>query len=347
MRHLFYVSQLYSLSILRPIQAAALKRGDECAWFFDPPLNGADYLGSAETLLSDVSEVVSFKPDVVYVPGNVVPDFFPGIKVQVFHGLATDDTGKKGHYRIRGFFDLYCTRGPEETAKFKELEESYGHFRVVETGWPKIDPLFAGIGENLKSKLDITKPVILYASTFSPSLTSAPVVYDKIRQLSETGKWHWLVTLHPKMDADVVAEYRAMAGDNLTFFESHEDVLPLLQTADAMLCDTSSIALEFQMLQKPLVTFRNKAPGDHLINVTEIDQIETALTEALLRPERLMQAARELVEQLHPQNDGNSSERILDAVATFVAMKDGQLRPKPLNLLRKWKIRKKLGYYRI
>ena len=43
--------------------------------------------------------------------------------------------------------------------------------------------------------------------------------------------------------------------------------MPLLQRADAMLCDSSSIILEFMFLDKPVVTFRNSHPGPHLIDV--------------------------------------------------------------------------------
>ena len=346
MHHLLYVSQLYSLSILRPLQKAAKKRGDECAWFFFFFLNGNAYLDGCERLLSEVDDVINWKPYAVYVPGNVVPHFFPGVKVQVFHGLATDETGKKGHYRIRGFFDLYCTRNPDETEKFKALEKKYGHFRVADTGWPKLDPLFSDLGQNIRTELGIEKPIVLYASTFSPSLTSAPQLFDEIRELSSSGKWHWLVTLHPKMDEAVVAQYRTLAGPNLTFFESHEDVLPLMHAADAMLCDTSSIALEFQMLNKPLVTFKNKTPGQHHISVTNVEQIESALSEALNCPEPLMRATQKFVEFLHPRNDGRSSERVIAAVDSFIASGYGQLTQTTLNMLRKWKIRKQLGYYR-
>jgi len=344
MRHLFYVSQLYSLSILRPLQAVARRRGDECAWFFDPPLNGKMHLNDDEQLLHSAVDVITWCPDAVYVPGNVVPDFFPGVKVQVFHGLATDDTGKKGHYRIRGFFDLYCTRGPEETRKFQELQAKHKHFRVVETGWPKLDPLFSNDGCNLRHELGISKKVVFYASTFSPSLTSAPDLSATISNLSKTGKWHWLVTLHPKTDTAVVERYRQMAGPDLTFFESDKDVIPLIRSADIMLCDTSSIAIEFQMLEKPLVTFRNKAPGPQMLNVTDPMQIASALDEALRQPEKLMQETRGFVRSLHPVRDGRASERVLNAVDDFIATGKVGLKSKPLNLLRRWKIRKKLGY---
>ncbi|PLY08295.1 MAG: CDP-glycerol glycerophosphotransferase [Desulfuromonas sp.] len=350
MKHLFYVSQLYSLSILRPIQAAARSRGDSCAWFFDQPGAGADHLFEDEQLLVDAAAVKVFNPDAVYVPGNVVPDFFSGVKVQVFHGLATDDTGKKGHYRIRGFFDLYCTRGDAETHKFQALAEQHGHFRVAQTGWPKLDPLYtAGAGRDLRAELgiDAQRPVILFGSTFSPSLTAAPHLYTTIRELAQRGDWFWLVTLHPKTDLQLVAKYRALEGDHLKFFEAHEEVLPLQQTADAMLCDTSSIAIEFQLLGKPLVTFRGKCPGPQQLDVSSVEEVAPALERALQRPPELIGATRRFAEGIHPFADGCSSQRVLEAVDAFLAAGRDGLRPKPLNLWRRLKLRRKLGYYHV
>jgi len=347
-KYLLYVSQLYSLSIMRPLQAVIRERGDECAWFFDRSEAGTAQLLADEKQLKTVAEVKLYNPLAVFVPGNVVPDFFPGIKVQIFHGLATDDTGKKGHYRIRGFFDLYCTRGPEETSKFQALADRYGHFRVVETGWPKLDPLFSAKSDvSLRSELPSEKPIILYASTFSPSLTSAPDLYETIRLLSKNDQWHWLVTLHPKMDKGVVDRYRQLAGPNLTFFESSEDVLPLLKAADVMLCDTSSIAIEFQVLGKPLVTFRAKFPGPQQLDVRVPAEVQGALTHALQMPSDLMAATRIFTDRLHPWYDGLSSQRVLEAVDMFLLPGQVELKRKPLNILRKWKVRRKLRYYKV
>ena len=52
---------------------------------------------------------VRFKPDAVFVPGNWVPHFFPGVKVRVGHGFAV--SGKENTFSIRGLFDIYCTLG--------------------------------------------------------------------------------------------------------------------------------------------------------------------------------------------------------------------------------------------
>ena len=65
------------------------------------------------------------------------------LRVQVFHGFnVRKRSDNKGHFRVRGFFDLYCTQGPDTTLPFKVLEKKFGYFKVVETGWPKMDPMF-------------------------------------------------------------------------------------------------------------------------------------------------------------------------------------------------------------
>lgn len=346
-RYLMYVSQLYSLGILRPLQKVIAERGEQVAWFFDPGIDGRQWLSHDEVLLSSVADVKNYDPKAVFVPGDVVPDFFPGLKVQVFHGLADDFVGKKGHYKVRGFFDLYCTRGEEETRIFQKMARKYGHFEVAMTGWPKLDPLFQDRINDLRKDIGTAKPIVLYASTFSPSMTSAPHVVEKIRRLSEKGVYHWLITLHPKMPDKIVNQYRKLAGPNLTFYESHEEIWPLLKTADVMLCDTSSIMLEFMLLGKPVVTYRTRKPASYLVNVKDPEEIETALAHALDYPKELMNAVHEFVCRLHPYRDGHSSERVLAATDRLMLNETVGLKSKPLNFIRKIKIRKKLGYYRM
>lgn len=350
-RYLFFINQLYSYSILRPLQEVIHERGDEVAWF----VQGTDdqYLRGDEKQLHTVKEVQDYNPLAVFVPGNWVPDFFPGVKVEVFHGLANDQTGKKGHFRIRELFDLYCTHAPDVTQVFQQLADQHKTFSVQETGWPKLDPLFnpdrchQDQRNDFRQTLHTDKPVVFYASTFSPSLTSSPHLVETIRKLSAMGDWHWLVTLHPKTPSNVVQEYKQLEGDNFTFVDSSFDVLPLLKAADVMLCDTSSIALEFMMLDKPVVTFRTKVPGPHVIDVTEPEHIHAALARALGRPVELMSAVRAYMDSLHPYRDGRSSERMLQAVDSFIGNNVADsLNKKPLNLWRKIQMRKRMKYYR-
>lgn len=345
-RYLFFVNQPYSYSILRPLQEEILRRGDEVAWF----LAGctSEPLQSSEKRLHTLLEVKEYNPIAVFVPGDWVPPFFPGIKVEVFHGLARNKRGhnsedESDHYRIRGWFDLYCTHAEKDTEKFSALARKHGFFHVKKTGWPKLDPLFRD--KVLDRSVDGGKaassetPIVFFASTFSQSVTCAPTVADAIQALVESGRWRFIVTLHPKMDSTTVERYRSMVGPGFRFVESHEDLLPILPQADVMLCDTSSIMFEFMFLDKPVVTFRTKMPGPYLIDVHSTADIEQALTTALSKPEPLMNAMKELCDDLHPDRDGFASSRVLEAVDEFETKNGVGLKSKPLNLLRKIKVR--------
>jgi len=334
--YLLYGSERYALAILRPLQEAIRARGDETAWFFDGP--GAEDLVEGERLLS-VREVRQWQPIAVVTPGNHLPHFFPGVKVEVFHGF---NAGKPRHIYIRGFFDLYCTTGPRDTQAFGELAQKLGHFSVTETGWPKLDPFMRAISGPLPPVR--TPPVILYHSTFSPSWSAAETLYEEVKRLSRDGRWRWIVTFHPKMDPDTVAKYKALQNEYLSFAEN-DNILELFPQVDMMCSDTSSALSEFLLTGKPVVTFNNRAPGPQLIDIHDATDFEPAIERALSRPPALMEAIKAFGEAIHPYHDGRSSERVLDAIDAFIANGGRNRKPKPRNWWRKLKLRKRIGYW--
>lgn len=339
-RYLLFVSQLYAYSILRPIAAAVTARGGEVAWFFESAAD-ARYLRAHERRLTTVAEVRAWQPRAVFVPGNWVPGYFPGLKVEVFHGFSVDKrSAARGHFRIRGCFDLYCTHGPDTTRPFEALARHHGHFRVVETGWPKLDPLFAGHYPQPAH----TRPVVLFASTFTESITAARALRDTIARLGATGEFDWLLTLHAKMAPDIVASYRALTGPGLRFIET-DDILALYAQADVLLSDTSSVVPEFLVQLKPVVTYRNRKPGPQLIDVREPGDVEAALRTALSRPPALMRAIHEYADRIHPLRDGHASERVIDATERSIALGSAGLGRRPLNLWRRLQARRRLGYW--
>lgn len=334
--YLLYGSERYALAILRPLQRAIRARGDEAAWFFDGP--GAEDLVEGERLLS-VAEVRRWRPEAVITSSNAVPHFFPGVKVETFHGF---DAGKPRHIYIRGFFDLYCTTGPRDTAQFGEIADRVGHFSVVETGWPKLDPFadqLSGHPEPLRRP-----PTILYHSTFSPSWSAAETLYEEVKRMSRDGSKRWIVTFHPKMNPDTVARYKALQNEYLMFAEN-DNIFELFAQVDMMCSDTSSALNEFLLTGKPVVTFRNRRPGPQLIDIQDVDQFEPAIERALSRPAELMQAIREYGQAIHPYHDGRSSERVLEAIDEFIARGGVNRKPKPRNWWRKLKIRRRIGYW--
>lgn len=334
--YLLYGSERYALAILRPLQEAIRARGDEAAWFFDGP--GAEDLVEGERLL-DVAQVRRWNPIAVITSSNAVPHFFPGVKVETFHGF---DAGKPRHIYIRGFFDLYCTTGPRDTAQFREIAHQLGHFSVTQTGWPKLDPFLREIAGPLQPVRE--PPVILYHSTFSPSWSAAETLYEEVMRMSRDGRWRWIVTFHPKMDPATVARYKALQNEHLQFAEN-DNILELFPQVDMMCSDTSSALNEFLLTGKPVVTFKNRRPGPQLIDIDDPSQFEPAIERALSRPPDLMQAIRDYAESIHPYSDGRSSERVLDAIDAFIAAGARNRRRKPLNFWRKLKIRRRIGYW--
>ena len=336
---LFYISQNYSFEILRPLQQEIRNRGGKVKWLVIGDEVNMDNFLKEEDVTTNIDVARHFNPQVCYIPGNVIPNFIPGIKVQVFHGL---EYKKKGHFVIRGYFDLYCTHGPATTGKFEQLAEQHGYFDVVETGWPKLDPLFT---TQPYPRNDKAKRVILYAPTFSPSLTSAPALFERIYTLSQQHPtWHWLIKFHPKMDKQWINRYLTLSADNVEIVQQ-ADISSLLQCADIMISDTSSVIGEFALLNKPVITLNNSQPGSYLIDINTPDALPKAIEQAFNPDDELLSKINDYAMSLHPYKDGHSSARILDAVEHLIEHGKTHNKSKPLNIFRNLKQRKSLKYW--
>jgi hypothetical protein len=336
-RLLFYVEQDYSFAVLRPLQAVARERGYDVRWLLLEQVS-KNLSVPGEVVLPDIKSAIEYEPEAVFAPGDQIPGFIPGLKVQVFHGLNEDKRGNI--YPERGLFDLFCTEGPTRTAMLKPLEKKRGYFRVIETGWPKLDAILNSPGE-------ITlydRPQILFGSTFTPRLSAAEAFFQQIKRLSQNDQWQWLVTLHPKMAAETVARYRSLEGGNLSFFDTGS-VVDLLHRADIMVSDNSSILQEFLLLKKPVITYRNRDPQSCMINITQPEALEDAIRQALTPGEPLMKAIEAYGPSMTPFLDGQSSARVLDAVEEM--LQSGWRDTKPMNLLRNFKMYRRLKYQKL
>lgn len=343
-RYLFYIAHNYSFEILRPLQRVILAQGDEVKWLAIGQEVNLSYFQSNESVLNSIDDARTYNPDASFAPGNEIPNFIPGLKVQVFHGL---EWKKKGHFVIRDFFDLYCTHGPATTSRFNVLAKKHGFFDIVETAWPKLDYLFTSAAMPIKDDLHAQdKKIILYAPTFSPTLTSAPALFDEIKRLSEQKNYHWLIKFHPKMAAQWLEQYKTLVKDNVQIIET-SSINELLQTADIMVSDTSSVIGEFSLLNKVTVSLNNKEPGDYLVNIETADQLEPAIERALNPSKKLKTAIKAYAEDLHPYQDGQAAQRILSATENILTNGKQAKKNKPLNLFRNLKQRKKLKYWAI
>lgn len=341
-RFVFFVNAAYCYPIFRPIQDAIRQKGHEVAWFFTKDVEPK--LLPNECLLHDEQAVKNYAPDAMFGASDWIPHYLPGLKVMVFHGLSINKRGtqRNAHYRVRGWYDLYCTHAEEDTRIFSELAEQHRHFRVVKTGWPKLDPLFHRQHVSVKNE---SLKTLFFASTFSHSITAAPYVINVLREIARSGNWRVLATLHPLMNQETIEIYRESEHENFIFLAADDDLYGSMLQADVMLCDTSSIMYEFMFLNKPVVTYKSKTPGPFVKNVQEEKEILPAIEDVLINGKEQLLAAKEVCERLHSFNDGKSSERVLTAALQAIELGGEGLRPKPRNFFRKLKLRKMLGYW--
>jgi len=339
-RYLFYIAHNYSFEILRPLQKIMLAQGNEVKWLAIGEEVTLSYFDKNELCFDSIDKAIAYQPDATFAPGNEIPSFIPGLKVQIFHGL---EWKKKGHFVIRDFFDLYCTHGPATTSQFNKLANQHGYFDVVETGWPKLDDLFNTPAMPIKTK---DNKIILYAPTFSPALSSAPALFDEIKRLSNEQDYIWLLKFHPKMNMQWVEKYKTLAieNKNVQLIET-SSINELLQTADIMVSDTSSVIGEFSLLNKPTISLNNKQPGDYLIDIHDAKQLEQAIETAFETSSKLKHEIQKYADDLHPYHDGNSSQRILTAVEKMILEGKKAKKNKPWNVFRNLKQRKKLHFW--
>jgi hypothetical protein len=346
-KFLIYFSYSYSIPIGRALEKEIQKHNYTVKWFCDQQ-EGVKKLDSQHDLLENIGQVIDYQPDIVLTATNVVADFISGLKVQVFHGFNAQKRRSKknnfSHFNIRGFFDLYCTHGPSTTEYFKELAQKHKTFRVVETGWPKMDPLFELSAD--KTTKGHKRQTLLIASTFSKKLSLAhdDAMYHEISRLVKADKYKFLLILHPKMDTEIVNKWKELVGENLTFYDT-TDIIPLFKKADKLIADTTSVIQEFILQRKPVIALRNNTKPDYLINIDDPAELENKLvmSESELAP--IYQNINQFIQQVHPYSDGQSSARIVQASIDLLHDDKSNLKRKPLNLIRKFKVRKQLGYF--
>ena len=329
----------YAFAILEPLMHVLKQKSYEYIWFLGPKIKHFPF--DNESYTRTISILKEFKSDAIFVPGNEVPYYLRGLKIQVFHGLAGE---KKGHFRIRHYFDLYLTQGPYFTNRFKELKNKYKDFDVVETGWPKLDifandkNLYAQEKEGLLKKHN-AKKVILYAPTFSPSLTSAPHLVEEIKELATNKEYLIIFKFHDLMANEQIETYKKIANqiDNV-IFETEKNIIKFLLMSDILISDTSSVVYEFLLLDKPVITFKNNSDSilwdDSITYTSLLEKVKTNLEDDIYKEQR-----QKIVESYHPYNDGKSALRMVESVENYI-VNNGVPERRKLSIFRKYKINK-------
>ena len=90
-RYLFYIAHNYSFEILRPLQKVILAQGDQVKWLVIGKEVTLSYFTENESVLASIDDARAYNPEATFAPGNEIPNFIPGLKIQVFHGLEWEE----------------------------------------------------------------------------------------------------------------------------------------------------------------------------------------------------------------------------------------------------------------
>lgn len=345
MKAILFCNLPYAFSILQPLQEELEKRGFHYIWYVPEDIISLfPYHNALKT--SDIKELESFQSDMIFVPGNEVPWYLKGVKVQIFHGLAGE---KKGHFRIRDYFDLYLTQGPYFTEKFEALAKKHKNFEVTQTGWCKLDELYhddkkVQLRKSTLLSQSSTKKIILYAPTFSPSLTSADALYNEIIALSKKDDYLVVIKFHDKMDKDTQKRYEASKSQKLLILKDN-NISDALKFSDLMISDTSSVVYEFLLLDKPVITLKSHSENILWEDIQDAEILGEKVDTILYKEDTFKTKRNEIIALYHPYHDGKSSQRMIEAVLDYINIQ-GTPKKRILPLLRKIKMIRKYGLLR-
>lgn len=343
MKFLFYISKKYSIPIVQPIVKYLETTKHDFAFFVSRKVRLSlpeDF--EACRIFNRLEESIQYEPDFILVPGNFADFRIPGIKVQLFHGLGVE---KDSHYKIRHFFDCYCTSGPYVTKRFLELQNRYKYYKVFETGWPKVDHIlnystrdFSDVPEN--------KKIILFAPTHSRKMESASDLMKTLPLILRKDEF-LLVKFHELMNSELVDEFKLNLQGNALFIDDY-DITPYLYAADVMISDTSSVLYEFMLLDKPVITYKTQNRFDKGIDISSPEMLRDVLDWSLLNPGEHSENRNKHIAEINPYLDGKISERLIKKLIDN--KKELENVKKPLNLFRKFQIlhhsKFKKGYLR-
>jgi hypothetical protein len=177
--------------------------------------------------------------------------------VQVFHGVSFKNLAVR-EKALR--FDILCLPGRYHAELYQRqgLVRPEGSLCLV-TGFPKVDPLVNGEldRQELPARLGIDsgRPTILYAPTggkFNSLETMGAQVIDRIRAAD---RWNLLVKPHdhPKLTTVDWFQELAASEDAHCRLVRDWDVVPYLHAADLLITDASSVAVEYTLLDRPMI----------------------------------------------------------------------------------------------
>ena len=217
-----------------------------------------DDLASAAHQVISLEEAAKKSFD-VHVAASLSADLIPGSaarSVQIFHGVSFKN------YAVREKalkFDDLCLPGSYHVSRFQDagLIRSDGS-RCLVTGFAKTDPLALqsldrdALLRGLELNPDLK--TILYAPTGDKHNSLETVGEEFIAAVDRAGEWNLLVKPHdhPKKGIDWMTQLAPLESERVRIVRD-VDVIPYLSAADLLVSDASSVAVEYTLMDRPIV----------------------------------------------------------------------------------------------
>ena len=142
------------------------------------------------------------------------------------------------------------------------------------------------------------------------------------------------------MNINNISKYISIQKDNIKINDD-PDLIPAMEASDILITDTSSVAYEYLIFDRPIITYNALTRKDKGINLTNPDDLENAIEVSLASPKKFTSNRLLYLNQLHPYRDGKSSERIIKTIQAVLDSKEHlYLKSKPKNWIRKFRIRR-------
>jgi len=230
------------------------KDGDTVSYelkgFYDPFPVDKSHVISLEQVQSEHYDVL--------VSAHLSDSLFPKSvdkKVQIFHGVSIKNLAVRAK-ALR--YDMLCMPGRYHAEQYMENGLIREGTECFITGFPKTDPLAAGEfdreGLIRGMGLDPKLPTILFAPTGEKYNALDVMGKEVVEAISGVGAWNLLVKPHdhPKKDIDWFAELAPYEGSQVRLVRD-KDITPYLFSADLLITDMSSVAVEYTLMDRPII----------------------------------------------------------------------------------------------
>ena len=271
----------------------------------------------------------------VLVCAHLSDSLFPGKvekTVQIYHGVSFKNLAVRDR-ALR--FDLLCLPGRYHAELYQRAGlVRPGAAKCLLTGFAKTDALVTrqGVTDVVRALgLDPSRPTLLFAPTGEKHNALEVAGHAIVRAIRDDGRFNLLVKPHdhPKLKIDWFAELASLEGDRVRLVRD-KDVVPYLVAADLLITDASSVALEYTLLDRPILfvdvprllqKVSTKAPALDLETygrrigrvVAGHEDVVGAIDDALVHPQREAAIRRQAAAHLF-HRPGGATERVTGVI---------------------------------